>query len=208
MLSVVVPVRSLDGARELVPHIPPGADEIVLAAGAGIAHARNGGARRARGDVLLHTDDDVVLRGDLSWFARRPDSEMWWIATNWSTTSADAYTRQICALLNLETALRIHAASVGSFQVMRRWAFAAVGGYDEDEVHEDIGMGRRLYRAFGPPTIAPIGVEILRRTVTAPEHWQRHATRGPVTDGPYLRLVPATTSRADRSRSAAVPSTA
>jgi len=191
VLSVIVPVRSIENAVEVLGHIPPGAVEVLLQSGVGIAHARNAGARRARGDVLLHIDDDVLLRGDLAWFDTRPAHEVWWVASSWSTTTADRYTEGICSFLNLQAALHLLGASVGSFQPMRRSAFEAIGGYVEESVQDDMDMARRLYRAFGPPTPAPFAVVILRRTVTMPEHWKRHAARGPVSEGPFRRLVPA-----------------
>ncbi len=190
MLSVIVPVRSIDNADEVLGHLPPGAGEVVLQAGVGIAHARNAGARHARGDVLLHVDDDVLIRGDLSWFDTRPLSEVWWVASSWSTNTGDRYTQGICHFLNVQAALQLLGASVGSFQPMRRSAFEAIGGYVEESVQDDMDMARRLYRVFGPPTPAPFAVVILRRTVTMPEHWKRHAARGAVSDGPFRRMVP------------------
>jgi hypothetical protein len=189
-VSIIVPVRSLDSSNEVVSHFPGGALEVLLQAGVGIGRARNNGARQAKGSIFLHTDDDVLLRGDLSWFDTRPASEMWWIASDWSTTTDDPYTKGICTFLAVQTALRLQGASVGSFQAMRRSAFEAVVGYAEEDVHDDMGMGRRLYQAFGPPHVAPFSVVILRRTVKATEHWQRHAALGPPTDGPALRLRP------------------
>jgi glycosyltransferase involved in cell wall biosynthesis len=189
VLSIVVPVRSVERAGEVASHFPRGADEVLLQEGVGIARARNRGARRARGDLLLHTDDDVLLHGDLAWFRDRPPREVWWIAREWTTSSKDPYTVKMCAGLNLGTALRVHVASVGPFQPMRRWAFDAVGGFDESDVHEDTGMARRLYAAFGPPAVAPVTVEVLRRFATMPETWERRRLRGDDSDGPYRRLV-------------------
>jgi hypothetical protein len=184
-VAVVVPVRSLDGADDVVAHFDPGASEIILQSGNGIALARNLGARRTRADVLLHTDDDVVLVGHLAWFDHAPDAQHWWIPARWSTTSGDPYTERVCGFLNAQTMLRLHSASVGSFQAMRRSAFERVGGYDRTTPHEDLRMARLLYRAYGPPALAPIEVVILRRTVTAPENWQRFGSRPPDADGPY-----------------------
>ena len=203
MLSVICPVRSLDQCVEVLGHVPPGAGELLLQAGTGIGHARNAGARRAKGDVFLLIDDDVVIQGDLGWFDTRPPDENWWVASKWSTATEDSYTAGICVFLNFQASLGLMGASVGSFQPMRRAAFEAVGGYAEDSVQDDMDMAGRLYRAFGPPTPAPFAVVILRRTVTMPEHWKRHAARGPVSEGPFRRLVPVTRASAGSGSSAA-----
>jgi hypothetical protein len=192
-VSVVIPVRSIEGGDDVVRHLGPGASEVVLQAGCGIALARNNGARRSTGDVLLHCDDDVLVVGDLSWFDRAPARHAYWVAARWSTSTDDPYTRRVSAFQNMQVGFGLFSASVGSFQPMRRYAFEAVGGY-ADTAHDDMRMARALHRLYGPPGIAPFEIVILRRTVTAPENWQRHGARPPPSDGPFRVYRPRVTT--------------
>jgi len=183
-LSVIIPVRSLDK----IPSIPPGADEVILQSGRGIAHARNAGARRATGDVLLQSDDDVELVGDLSWLRDPPADEAWWLPAGFVNATDDQYTTTLCAMLNVQILFRGLGASVGSFQAVRARAFRELGGYDETKFQEDWDLPRRLRKAYGRPGVAPVTVRILRPTAKFGAVIDR--PRGG-TDGPFRRLVPA-----------------
>jgi hypothetical protein len=141
-LSVVIPVRNFDGGLKAARRLPKGASEILLVTGPGVAGAKNAGAEAAKGSLLLFTDDDSELRGDLSWFLSRPPSECWWRGRMVDGTGGRAAPN--CRQLNTAGSLGLPLGSNGPFQLVRRYAFYSVGAFRPDEVFEDIGLSRRL----------------------------------------------------------------
>lgn len=137
--------------------LPAGAElQVVTEASApGPAAARNEGARRARGDVLVFVDADVVVHPDA--LARieaafREDDEL--AAVFGSYDDAPAAPGAVSRFRNLLHHY-VHASSPGDAETfwaglgaVRRRAWEAVGGFDERRYREpsveDIELGVRL----------------------------------------------------------------
>ncbi|HMK95330.1 MAG TPA: glycosyltransferase [Candidatus Limnocylindrales bacterium] len=80
MISIIIPSRQL--SKESITSIKsvtqtiPFPHEIIISNKAGVALARNWGAKRAKGNVLLFLDDDVILHPELwSKIARLKNNE-------------------------------------------------------------------------------------------------------------------------------------
>src|SRR5262249_55051857 len=124
---------------------------------AGPASARNAGARRARRDVLVFVDADVVIApGSLERLARMFDERPSVAAIFGAYDEQPADPGFISQYKNLAHSF-VHQASAGKaetfwagFGAVRRDAFFAVGGFDERFTRpsvEDIDLGYRLTRA-------------------------------------------------------------
>ena len=125
---------------------------------AGPAEARNDGARRATGDVLVFVDSDVVVHDDVfrRWraaFAADPDL----VAVFGSYDEEVATSGVVAGFRNL-LHHHVHQKSGGDAQTfwaglgaVRRDAFLAAGGFDADRYPvpsiEDIELGGRLAAA-------------------------------------------------------------
>lgn len=109
----------------------------------GLSHARNGGIRAARGEVLLFTDDDVLpepewiettLRGLDAWQA---DASGGYIAPIWETPPPDWLTERFYGFLAIRTdrsddyvITRPGEAPYGANMAIRRSVFDRVGFFD------------------------------------------------------------------------------
>lgn len=162
--------------------VPP---EVIYQSGGTIAGARNRGAVRTRGDVLIFTDDDIRLEAPYSWFSTRPPSESWWIPATVVSDVDDEFTQMACSVIRFVIPFRGILASGGHFLAVRRSAFEKVGGYSLSHLFEEHGMSRKLFHAFGPPSPSPAKVTILRRTSTLLESAVRSKEAPPDTDGPF-----------------------
>ena len=146
--------RCLESIR--AAHEPP--DEIVVVdspAGAGPAAARNAGAMRSGADLLAFVDSDVVVRPDAfarmrSAFAAQPGLA----AVFGSYDDAPEAPGAVSGFRNL-LHHHVHQSCAGRAQTfwaglgaVRRDAFFAAGGFDEDRYPlasiEDIELGMRL----------------------------------------------------------------
>ena len=172
-LSVIVPATG--GAETLERCVGAlqqqlGADdEILTVTGperASPAFARNEGARRATGDVLVFVDADVVLHPDAcerirERFASRPELT----ALFGSYDDAPEQPGAVSGFRNL-LHHHVHHASAGEIAsfwtgigAVRRPAFDALGGFDTDHYGvatiEDIEFGVRLARRGGVTLLDP-----------------------------------------------------
>ncbi len=172
-LSLVVPAtddpptleRCLDGVRSASD--PP--DEVIVVSEprhAGPAAARNDGASRAAGDVLVFVDADVVVHPDA--FTRilaAFDSDPGLVAVFGSYDDHVATTGVVSGFRNLlhHTVHQRSAGEVASFWAglgaVRADAFAAAGGFDADRYPrpsiEDVELGGRL-AAHGRLVLDPV----------------------------------------------------
>lgn len=140
----------------------------------GPAHARNIGARAARGDVLLFVDADVCVRRDTtarvrSAFARDRELDAL-IGSYDDQPSAPNFASQYKNLLHCfvhQNARRSASTFWSGCGAIRRPVFLAHGGFDESydrPAIEDIELGARLRRAENKVVLDPeLRVKHLKR---------------------------------------------
>lgn len=166
MLSVIVPATDSPATlprclRAIEASLPAGAELIVQTEPprTGPASARNAAARRARGDVLVFVDSDVVVHPHaLAAIASRFERDPGLAALFGSYDASPAAPGAVSRFRNL-LHHHVHAASPGPAETfwaglgaVRRDAFRGVGGFDAGRFPraaiEDIELGARL-RARG-----------------------------------------------------------
>ena len=159
-VTVIVPATdrpsTLDSCLDAVAAAGP--DEVIVVqepAGAGPAAARNAGAARAGGDVLLFVDSDVLIHPDVVERVRAAfAADEGLVALFGSYDNAVATEGEVAAFRNLLHHV-VHQRSAGEVRsfwagigAVRRDAFAASGGFDADRYPvpsiEDIELGGRL----------------------------------------------------------------
>jgi GT2 family glycosyltransferase len=163
-LSVVVPATNapddLERCVSAVRAAHDGPDEIVVVEGPpqlGAAGARNAGAARAGGDVIVFVDADVVVHADAftrirKVFANAPELA----AVFGAYDDTPAAPGRVSAFRNL-LHHHVHHGGAGPAETfwtglgaVRRDAFLAVGGFDEARFPhpsvEDVDLGDRLTR--------------------------------------------------------------
>ena len=186
-VSIVVPTRNC----QQVLAYPEGADEVILQECGPPGRARNVGARRARGEILVFQDDDCILAGNLNWLRWRPPSETWWPVAEYIDNTGDAYTVRALMFLNGMLTLK-NIAGVGPVVAVRRVAWEAVHGYDDLDVLGDFSFARKLYAAFGTfVTQMPVKVGVHRPNTPPKELFAQRAywfDRELPEDGPFQRL--------------------
>lgn len=203
-LSVVVPATddppTLERCRAAIKRGLGAADELIViteARAPGPAAARNAGALRARRDVVVFVDADVVVRPDAlsrirKAFARRPGLTALFGSYDDSPEASDP----ISGFRNL-LHHHVHQASagpIGSFWAglgaVRRTAFIAAGGFDEgaypEPSIEDVELGLRLSRAGARIELDP-GVQgtHLKRWTLGGMLWTDFSRRG----APWVELI-------------------
>lgn len=152
---VVVDDGSTDGSGDVAR--ARGFEVLRLDARRGPAAARNEGARRARGQVLLFIDADVLARADtlarVEAFFREREETAALFGSYDDAPDAPGFVSQYKNLAHHFIHQRSRAEAETFWAgcgAVRREAFAAVGGFDENEYTrpsiEDIELGRRLRR--------------------------------------------------------------
>jgi glycosyltransferase involved in cell wall biosynthesis len=145
--------------------LPPGHEFIVVSTPGGAAHAKNIGAARATGDVLIFVDDDVQLVVDWNWEE--------WLRRDWDFAIATTYwpgaaqnlfmVRLEATLLNVLTCVLGYKMFMTGFAAVRRKSFEAVGGYDESVLFEEHAITLNFYRRHFRGARLPVRVKMLRR---------------------------------------------
>jgi len=167
MISFVTPMRRSEPAivRRMLAMFPPGAEFIVVTSPGGAAHARNIGAARATGEVLVFVDDDVQLETHWNWEE--------WLTWDWQFAIAEIYwpgpavdvfmMRAESTLLNVLTSVFRYKMFMSGFAAVRREAFESVGGYNENVVFEENAITLDFYRRHFRGVLLPVRVRMLRR---------------------------------------------
>ena len=211
MLSVIVPATDSPPSLDLClgairASMPPTAELLVQAEPprSGPAGARNHGAARARGEILVFVDSDVVvdsraLPGIEARFAAEPDLTAMFGSYD-SHPSAPGLVSRFRNLLHHH----VHAESAGRVEsfwaglgAVRREAFEAAGGFDADRYPrpaiEDIELGCRLADRGGSIVLDP--------RITG-RHLKRWTLRSMVATDFARRGVPWTRLQLERRRRA------
>jgi GT2 family glycosyltransferase len=172
-LSVVVPATdrpaSLGRCLAAINAATDGPDELIVVDGPpdlSAARARNTGAARATGDVVVFVDADVEIHDDALTLIRQAfDTAPDLAAVFGSYDQAPAAAGTVSVFRNL-LHHHVHHAGAGSAETfwtglgaVRRSAFEHVGGFDaESYPHpsvEDIEFGHRLHRLGGRIELDP-----------------------------------------------------
>ena len=167
MISFITPMRRFDedNVRRMQAMLPKGCEFIVVTVPGGAAHAKNIGAATATGDVLVFVDDDVQLVTNWNWND--------WVARDWQFAIAEHYwpapaintfmMRAEATLLNILTTVFGYKIFMTGFAAVRREAFEAVGGYNEDVVFEEHVITLDFYRHRFRGRRLPVHVKVRRR---------------------------------------------
>jgi glycosyltransferase involved in cell wall biosynthesis len=196
VLSVVVPARDPIAVARTVPARFPWADEVVVQGGPGGASlARNNGAAKAHGDVLVFTDDDAELLWLEPWTPT--PFAAFWVGAEFQAHCEDPHTRTSCAMLSGLVASGLRRirwlASIGPFIACRREVFVSLGGFRRAP-QDDTDFGHRAARLGYSIAVAPVSVHVhrefsLKNPGMAIEQFEREA-RLPVQDGPAIVVRP------------------
>jgi glycosyltransferase involved in cell wall biosynthesis len=167
MISFVTPTRHPDPANleRMRRMLPKDSEWVVVTVPGGAAHARNIGAAAASGDVLVFVDDDVQLVTRWDW-----DEWLTWdwqfgIARQyWPAPSIDVFMMRVeSTMLNVLTSVFRYKMFMSGFAAVRREAFEAVGGYNENVVFEEHAITLDFYRHRFKGALLPVHVRVLRR---------------------------------------------
>jgi GT2 family glycosyltransferase len=172
-LSVVVPATdrqaSLGRCLAAIDAAADGPDELIVVDGPpelSAARARNFGAARATGDVIVFVDSDVEIHDDALALIRQAfDTAPDLAAVFGSYDHAPAAAGTVSVFRNL-LHHHIHHTGAGTAETfwtglgaIRRTAFEHVGGFDGDRYPhpsvEDIELGQRLHRLGGRIELDP-----------------------------------------------------
>jgi GT2 family glycosyltransferase len=170
-LSVVIPATdhppTLDRCLTALRGSEDQADEVIVVQEPTLSAsaARNAGLHRARGDVVVFVDADVVVAPDALARIRARFAVPGLVAVFGSYDDAPAVRTTVSAFRNL-LHHHVHQSSAGPAETfwtglgaVRRDALLAVGGFDEDRYPhpsiEDIDLGTRLAAAGHPIELDP-----------------------------------------------------
>jgi len=125
------------------------ADKVIVQSGKGIGQARNEGAASSRGEILVHTDSDVLAPH--AWLER-----LYSLMIGGAVAVCGPYyplepslsSSLEFAFMNVSSLLHRFGVVVtrGTNTVVRKRAFHQVGGYSDIPVLDDVELGYRLKR--------------------------------------------------------------
>lgn len=156
---IVVDGDSEDGSAALAA---AHADRVLLS-GRGRARQMNAGARCAHGEVLLFLHADTRLRPQgVEYLQQLVRAGRIWGRFDVRLSGRGAGLRVVEFFMNLRS--RVTGICTGDQAIfVTRQAFAAVGGYPEIALMEDIALSRALKRRFGRPGRIPIAALVSSR---------------------------------------------
>lgn len=141
------------------------ADRVLIGA-PGRARQMNAGAAVARGDVLLFLHADTRLPEDAADAIRAAVPCGLWGRFDVDITGRSRMLRVVAALMNLRS--RLTGIATGDQAIfVSHGAFAAVGGYPEQPLMEDIELSRRLKKIGAPACLR-------ERVITSGRRWEAH----------------------------------
>lgn len=141
------------------------ADRVLIGA-PGRARQMNAGAAVARGEVLLFLHADTRLPEDAANAIEAAMLSNLWGRFDVDITGRSGMLRVVAALMNLRSRLtRIATGDQAIF--VRQGAFAAVAGYPEQPLMEDIELSRRLKKLGAPACLR-------ERVITSGRRWEVH----------------------------------
>jgi glycosyltransferase involved in cell wall biosynthesis len=167
VISVITPTRTKDptNLERMRAMLPRGVEWVVVTVPGGAAHARNVGAAAASGDVFVFVDDDVQLYSRWNWGE--------WVTQDWQFAIGELYwpapnantfmMRVESTMLNVLTAVFRYKLFMSGFAAVRREAFEAVGGYNENVTFEEHSITLSFYRHHLRGTRLPVRVRVIRR---------------------------------------------
>ena len=166
MISFILPTRLPDPAnlRRIERMLSRDSELVVVSVPGGAAHARNVGAAAASGDVLVFVDDDVQLECEWDWETwLQQDWQFAIAALYWPGPGVDGFMQRAeSTMLNVLTSVFRYKLFMSGFAVVRRDAFAAVGGYNESVVFEEHAITLDFYRHHFRGARLPVHVNLLR----------------------------------------------
>ena len=137
----------------------------VLEAPRGRAVQMNAGAAAAHGDALLFLHADTVLPDSADLLVARALERSHWGRFDVRIAGRHPLLPVVARMMNLRS--RISGIATGDQAVfMRRSAFAAVGGYPQIALMEDVAISSRLKRVGRPACLA-------ETVVTSGRRWER-----------------------------------
>jgi rSAM/selenodomain-associated transferase 2 len=158
-----------DGAsRDATAAIAGPLADVVVAAARGRARQMNAGAAAARGSILVFLHADTRLPANAAGLirARLAHAHCRWGRFDVQIEGASAALRMVAALMNLRS--RSSGIATGDQAIfVRREAFAAVGGFPDIPLMEDVAISRAL-RRISPPLC------LRERVTTSGRRWERH----------------------------------
>ena len=159
---VVVDGGSSDGTPQLAE---PFADR-VIAAPRGRGAPMNAGAALASGDALLFLHADTLLPADADWLIAAALTRRAWGRFDLRIAGQHPFLAVVARMINWRSQLTGIATGDQAIFVTRE-AFAAVGGFPELPLMEDIAISRRLKRLCRPFCIAT-------PAITSGRRWERN----------------------------------
>lgn len=137
------------GSTDATPVLAAPLADRVLTSPRGRARQMNAGAVVARGDVLVFLHADTRLPEHAVSAIRAALRQRLWGRFDVEITGRSKMLRVVAALMNLRS--RLTGIATGDQAIfVSRTAFAAVGGYPEQPLMEDIELSKRL-KKLGPP---------------------------------------------------------
>ncbi len=187
IVATLAPLQPLRGDGHQVIVVDGGSADATLAlakpladcafvAARGRAPQMNAGAAAASGDVLLflHADSLLPLSAVAALQREIRQSGRRWGRFDVTINGRPALLKVVAAMMNARSRLTgIATGDQGIF--VERTLFAAVGGFPDQLLMEDIELSRRLKRAGGAP------VCLRERVVTSGRRWER--------DGPIRTIL-------------------
>lgn len=159
---IIVDAGSTDATVALAQAL---ADRVLIGA-PGRARQMNAGAAVARGDVLLFLHADTRLPEDAATAIEAAVLSRIWGRFDVDITGRSRMLRVVAAFMNLRS--RLTGIATGDQAIfVSEGAFAAVGGYPEQPLMEDIELSRRLKKLGAPACLR-------ERVTTSGRRWETH----------------------------------